>query len=69
MNEHYSHPEIPKDKKTEAGILKGMYNIKEFNKYKNIIVITRNLCQSHCNMAEIELKVPNIGDFRDVEVI
>jgi pyruvate dehydrogenase E1 component len=34
MNENYSHPEIPKDKKTEEGILKGMYKIKEFNKYK-----------------------------------
>ncbi len=34
MNENYSHPEMPKDKNTEEGILKGMYKIKEFNKYK-----------------------------------
>jgi len=34
MNENYSHPEIPKDKKCEEGILKGMYKIKDFNKYK-----------------------------------
>tara|TARA_S200000501_G_C20480139_1_gene593482 strand:+ start:21 stop:620 length:600 start_codon:yes stop_codon:yes gene_type:complete len=34
MNENYSHPEIPKDKKCEEGILKGMYKIKEFNEYK-----------------------------------
>jgi pyruvate dehydrogenase E1 component len=34
MNENYSHPEMPKDKKCEEGILKGMYKIKEFNKYK-----------------------------------
>jgi len=36
MNENYSHPEMPKDKKCEEGILKGMYKIKEFNKYKKI---------------------------------
>jgi pyruvate dehydrogenase E1 component len=34
MNENYSHPEIPKDKNCEEGILKGMYKIKEFNKFK-----------------------------------
>jgi pyruvate dehydrogenase E1 component len=34
MNENYSHPEMPKDKNCEEGILKGMYKIKEFNKYK-----------------------------------
>ena len=34
MNENYSHPSIPKEKKCEEGILKGMYKIKEFNRYK-----------------------------------
>jgi len=34
MNENYSHPEMPKEKKCEEGILKGMYKIKEFNRYK-----------------------------------
>jgi pyruvate dehydrogenase E1 component len=34
MNENYAHPEMPKDKFCEEGILKGMYKIKEFNKYK-----------------------------------
>ena len=34
MNENYSHPAIPNDKFCEEGILKGMYKIKEFNKYK-----------------------------------
>jgi len=34
MNENYSHPAMPKDKLCEEGILKGMYKIKEFNKYK-----------------------------------
>ena len=34
MNENYSHPEMPNDKKCEDGILKGMYKIKEFNKHK-----------------------------------
>ena len=34
MNENYPHPEMPKDKNCEEGILKGMYKIKEFNKYK-----------------------------------
>ena len=33
MNENYSHPEMPKDKNCEEGILKGMYKVKEFNKY------------------------------------
>ena len=28
------HPAIPKDKNCEEGILKGMYKIKEFNKFK-----------------------------------
>jgi len=34
MNENYSHPDMPKDKNCEEGILKGMYKIKEFNKFK-----------------------------------
>ena len=34
MNENYSHPEMPKDKNCEEGILKGMYKIKEYSKYK-----------------------------------
>ena len=34
MNENYSHPEMPKDKNCEEAILKGMYKIKEYNKYK-----------------------------------
>ena len=34
MNENYSHPAMPKDKNCEEGILKGMYKIKEFNRYK-----------------------------------
>tara|TARA_B110000008_G_scaffold234519_1_gene238887 strand:- start:89 stop:958 length:870 start_codon:yes stop_codon:yes gene_type:complete len=34
MNENYSHPAIPKDKDCEEGILKGMYKIKEFNRFK-----------------------------------
>jgi pyruvate dehydrogenase E1 component len=34
MNENYTHPEMPKDKNCEEGILKGMYKIKEFNKFK-----------------------------------
>ena len=34
MNENYSHPEMPKDKNTEEGILKGMYKIKDFDKHK-----------------------------------
>ena len=34
MNENYAHPEMPKDKLCEEGILKGMYKIKEFNNYK-----------------------------------
>ena len=34
MNENYPHPEIPKEKNCEEGILKGMYKIKEFNKFK-----------------------------------
>jgi pyruvate dehydrogenase E1 component len=33
MNENYSHPSMPKDKNCEEGILKGMYKIKEFNRY------------------------------------
>ncbi len=36
MNENYSHPAMPKDKLCEEGILRGMYKIKEFNKYKKI---------------------------------
>jgi pyruvate dehydrogenase E1 component len=34
MNENYSHPEMPKNKNCEEGILKGMYKIKEFNRNK-----------------------------------
>jgi pyruvate dehydrogenase E1 component len=34
MNENYSHPAIPRDRDCEEGILKGMYKIKEFNKFK-----------------------------------
>jgi pyruvate dehydrogenase E1 component len=34
MNENYPHPDMPKDKSCEEGILKGMYKIREFNKYK-----------------------------------
>ena len=34
MNENYPHPEMPKDKNCEEGILKGMYKIKENSKYK-----------------------------------
>jgi pyruvate dehydrogenase E1 component len=34
MNENYPHPAIPKDKDCEEGILKGMYKIKDFNKFK-----------------------------------
>ena len=38
MNENYSHPEIPKDKNCEEGILKGMYKIKEYSKYKKTTI-------------------------------
>ncbi len=34
MNENYPHPAMPTHKSCEEGILKGMYKIKEFNKYK-----------------------------------
>ena len=34
MNENYSHPEMPKDKDCEEGILKGMYKIKDLVKIK-----------------------------------
>tara|TARA_B100001029_G_scaffold174717_1_gene175155 strand:+ start:33 stop:632 length:600 start_codon:yes stop_codon:yes gene_type:complete len=34
MNENYPHPEMPKEKKVEEGILKGMYLFKQFNKFK-----------------------------------
>jgi len=34
MNENYTHPEMPKEKNIENGILKGMYLFKEYNKYK-----------------------------------
>ena len=34
MNENYSHPSMPKDKNCEEGILKGMYKIKEFDRFK-----------------------------------
>ena len=34
MNENYPHPEIPKEKNCEEGILRGIYKIKEYSKYK-----------------------------------
>ena len=34
MNENYPHPEMPKDKKCEEGILNGMYKIKDYSNYK-----------------------------------
>jgi len=34
MNENYSHPEMPKEKNCEEGILKGMYKIKEYKKHQ-----------------------------------
>jgi len=34
MNENYPHPEMPKDKNCEDGILKGIYKIKDHSKYK-----------------------------------
>ena len=34
MNENYAHPEMPKEKQVEEGILKGMYLFKKFNKFK-----------------------------------
>ena len=34
MNENYVHPEMPKSKDCEEGILRGMYKIKEFIKFK-----------------------------------
>ena len=34
MNENYPHPAMPSDKSCEEGILRGMYKIKEFNKFK-----------------------------------
>ncbi len=34
MNENYPHPEMPNDKNCEEGILRGMYKIKEYSKYK-----------------------------------
>ena len=34
MNENYSHPEMPKNKQSEEGILKGMYLFKEYSKFK-----------------------------------
>ena len=34
MNENYPHPAMPTGKSCEEGILKGMYKLKEFNKYK-----------------------------------
>jgi len=33
MNENYPHPEMPKDKNCEEGILKGIYKIREYSKY------------------------------------
>ena len=35
MNENYPHPEIPNYSNIEEQILKGMYKIKEYSKYKN----------------------------------
>ena len=34
MNENYTHPEMPKEKTVEEGILRGMYLFKQFNKFK-----------------------------------
>ncbi len=34
MNENYPHPAMPEDKNCKEGILKGMYKIKELDKYK-----------------------------------
>ena len=34
MNENYTHPEMPKGKDIEEGILKGMYKFKSYNKNK-----------------------------------
>ena len=34
MNENYPHPQMPKDKDVEEGILKGMYKFKSFSKNK-----------------------------------
>ena len=34
MNENYPHPSMPKEKNCEEGILKGMYKIKEYDKFK-----------------------------------
>ncbi len=34
MNENYTHPDIPKDKDCEDGILKGMYKIKDYSNFK-----------------------------------
>ena len=34
MNENYPHPEMPKDNNCEEGILKGMYKIKDYSKFK-----------------------------------
>ncbi len=34
MNENYPHPEMPKEKSIEEGILKGMYHFKEYNRNK-----------------------------------
>ena len=36
---------------------------------RSIILILTNQCQLNYKMSEIEIKVPNIGDFKDVEVI
>ena len=36
MNENYSHPEMPKDKNCEEGILKGMYKIKNLANLKKL---------------------------------
>jgi pyruvate dehydrogenase E2 component (dihydrolipoamide acetyltransferase) len=36
---------------------------------KNIILIATNQCQQNYKMSDIEIKVPNIGEFKDVEVI
>ena len=37
--------------------------------WRNIILILINQCQQNYKMPEIDIKVPNIGDFKDVEVI
>ena len=53
-NENYPHPEMPKD--SQDGILKGMYKIKEFSKYKKIkiqLLGSGTILREMINAAEI----------------